>query len=118
MDEALGMVARRQWGVFSRAQAIAEGATSWTIRRRLAQRKWLEIQQGVYRFPGGHESWHQKVIAATLSLPGAMASHRTAAFLWGLEGLGGPPALLEVVAGFEVSRVLKLARVHHSRRLP
>ncbi|MBS1149746.1 MAG: hypothetical protein H6Q89_1444, partial [Myxococcaceae bacterium] len=63
-------------------------------------------------------SWHQKVMAATLSLPGAMASHRTAAFLWQLECFHGPPALIEVTVGFNHSRRLRLARVHHTRRLP
>jgi very-short-patch-repair endonuclease len=118
MDEALGKVARRQWGVFSKAQAIEQGATQATIRRRLLSGRWFEVERGVYRFPGGHTSWHQKVIAATLSLPGAMASHRTAAFLWGLECFNGAPALLEVIVGFGVSRTLTLARVHHTRRLP
>ncbi len=118
MDEALGKVARKQWGVFSRAQAVAQGLAAWTIRRRVQSGQWFEVEAGVYRFRGGHESWHQKVCAATLSLPGAMASHGTAAFLWGLEGLGGAPALIEVTVGFAVSRRLTLARVHHSRRIP
>lgn len=118
MDEALAKVARKQWGVFSRAQAIEAGATIRTIRRRVSLGKWVEVERGVYRFPGGHETWHQKVSAATLSLPGAMASHRTAAFLWGLDGVGGKPAMIEVAAGFDVSRTLRLAKVRHTRRLP
>ena len=118
MDEALWKVARKQWGVFSRGQAFEKGMTKWSIRRRLLQGDWVEVESSVYRFSGGHESWHQRVSAATLAITGAMASHRTAAFLWDLDTIGGAPALLEVTAGFDQSRALRLARVHHSRRLP
>jgi very-short-patch-repair endonuclease len=118
MDEALGKLARRQWGVFTRAQAVENGATKWTVRRRLAQSKWLEVARGVYRFPGGNASWQQKVLASTLSISGAMASHRTAAYLWGLECLNGAPALIDVAVAFGTSRRLTLARVHVTRRLP
>lgn len=74
------------------------------------------MTNGVYRFRGGHESWHQKVMASTLQLsPHGMASHRTAAFLWGMQGLGGATALLEVIAPFGLRRHVLLAKVHHSR---
>ncbi len=119
-EEALGQVARRQWGVFSDVQARAEGGTRWSIQRRLDSGAWVAAEEKVYRFRGGHESWHQKVVAATLSLGrGAMASHRTAAFLWGLECLCvTPPVPIEVSAPFRSSRTLKFARVHHTRRPP
>ena len=81
-DEALGKLARRQWGVFTYQQALAAGANKWLIRRRVDGLDWAVVERHVYRFRGGHESWHPKVVAATLALgPAAFASHRTAAFL-------------------------------------
>lgn len=118
MNEALGKLALKQWGVFSRAQAIENGVSRWAIRRRVIEGLWVRVAAGVYRFPGGTDCWHPKVMAATLSLPGAMASHKTAAFLWGIEGLGGAPAMLEVSAAHGTRWTLRLAKVHHTRRLP
>jgi very-short-patch-repair endonuclease len=118
MDQALGKLAQKQWGVFSRAQAIKEGANKWSISRRLAHGTWIEVAPAVYRFPGGHQSWHQKVIAATFAQPHAMASHRTAAFLWDLECVNGQPAMIEVISKHGRSRILTLAKVHETRRLP
>lgn len=118
MDDELGQLARKQWGVFSRAQAIAAGISRWAIARKLARGTWVKVEPAVYRYQGGYDSWHQRVCAATLAVPGAMASHRTAAFLWSIEGLGGAPALIEVTADQNISQHVLLARVHHTRRLP
>lgn len=49
MDETLEEIARRQQGVFSRAQAIEHGHTGTMIWRRLANREWVEVERHVYR---------------------------------------------------------------------
>src|SRR5205807_1777024 len=53
------------------------------------------VHPGVYRLPGAPVTWKQKVMAAVLAAgPGAVASHKTAAALWGLAGF--PPREVEV----------------------
>jgi hypothetical protein len=41
--------------------------------------------RGIHRMASSPETWHQRVMAATLSIPGSLASHRTAAALRELE---------------------------------
>lgn len=119
MDDELGQLARRQWGVFSRAQALEAGMSKAAVGRRLARGTWLRFDTGVYRFPGGQDSWHQKVMAATLALgPNGMASHRTAAWLWDLDLRGGAPILLEVLAPKSAGQRTTRAKVHRTRRVP
>ena len=114
-DERLGVLARQQHGVFSRAQALSAGVNRWAMRRRLLSGDWVEVERGVYRFRGGQESWHQRVTAATIAI-GALASHRTAAFLWDLDRIGlGPPAMIEVTAPRADGALLLTCRVHRTR---
>ena len=42
------------------------------------------MHPNVYRLAGVPESWHQRQLAAVLAAPDSAASHRAAAFLWGL----------------------------------
>jgi hypothetical protein len=51
--------------------------------------------RGVHRFASQDESWRQRVMAATLSMPGSQASHRTSAALRELEGFR--PGRIELV---------------------
>jgi hypothetical protein len=48
-DRRLAARARRQLGMFTRAQAIESGFPSETIRRRLRREVWEEIDTRVYR---------------------------------------------------------------------
>ncbi len=120
-EEALVELARRQWGVFSRAQALSAGLSLSAIRRRLTSGAWVQVRRRVYRHAGGHDSWHQSVRGATLSLgPQALASHLAAGFLWGLDGVGmGAPQKIDVTvpdhlrlsaAGVTIHRTVVLPR--------
>jgi hypothetical protein len=87
-DSKLWRLARAQWGVFSRAQALTVGLARGAIAARLANGSWVAVFRGVYRAASTPESWHQRLMAACLSAgDGAVASHRTAAKLHGLEGV-------------------------------
>lgn len=83
LDPTIDRVAVRQHGVITRHQLHQASISDATITR-WCKRGWLiTLHPGVFRLAGAPESWHQSMIAATL-VTGGVASHRAAAFLWGL----------------------------------
>jgi very-short-patch-repair endonuclease len=78
----LDALVQRQHGLVTSTQAIEVLGPSrkqrWVNERRL-----LSVQPGVLRMAGAPETWHQSLMAAVLSAD-AVASHRSAAELWGL----------------------------------
>lgn len=115
-ERLLYALARDQRGVFTLKQATACGFPPSTIRARAARGVYETIHPGVFGIAGSEDSWRRRVIAAALSTPtpGA-ASHRTAAYLWGMMSLR--PDAIEVVT----SRHRRLERpdfvVHESKDL-
>jgi very-short-patch-repair endonuclease len=84
-DADLAERAELQHGVISRAQAMACGLTASALARRLAAGRVVALHPGVYRWPGTPVTWEQEVVAACLACgPGTVASHRSAAAVWGL----------------------------------
>ncbi len=90
-------LAELQHGVFS----IHQSRDHLASRRQLANlidrglvERWLPE---VYRIRGAVPTWRMRVMAATLSVPGSLASHRTAAILWdvGDFALGRPEVVVE-----------------------
>jgi very-short-patch-repair endonuclease len=79
---AVDELARAQHGLITTEQAVQALGLSrknrWVRERRL-----ISIQPSVFRMSGAPETWHQCVLAACLAVDG-IASHRTAAELWGL----------------------------------
>ena len=97
VDARLADLAREQYGLISRAQALKEGLWNTGIYHRLASGIWLCARPGVYRFAACAVSWHQRLMAACLQIPGAVAYGRSAGWLYGLDGLGRfPPTPLEL----------------------
>lgn len=79
-DLAISVLAARQLGVFSRAQALALHADDKLISRRLAAGHWIRLAPGVYGFPGSPESFDRNVWIALLGTsPLAVVSFQTAA---------------------------------------
>lgn len=90
-------LAERQHGVFSVHQSrdhLTSRRQLTTLLERGVVERWLPE---VYRVRGAVPSWHTRVMAATLSIPGSLASHRTAALLWevGEFAAGRPEILVE-----------------------
>jgi len=81
----LGQLARRQHGVFTRRQALEVGFSTGEIDGRIKRREWVAIDHGIYRSAQTPPSWRARVTAACLAGP-AVASHRSAAALWGFPG--------------------------------
>jgi len=84
-EARLAARAEVQHGVVERRQALECGVTKSTLHRWVAQGRLVRVHAGVYRWRAAPMTWHQDLVAACLaSGPGAVASHRSAATLWGL----------------------------------
>lgn len=87
IDRAVAALATRQHALFTDHQAADLGATRSMTRHRLRTGRWMRAGAGVLRLSGAPVTWHSQVLAAVLAAgPGAVASHRTAAALHGLDG--------------------------------
>jgi very-short-patch-repair endonuclease len=94
-EAALAQVAQRQFGAFTRRQAIEHGFTPAVIKKRLTRGVWKLIDHNVYRSSATPEVSHQRLIAACLAGP-AVASHRSAGRLWAFPEM--PDDIVEVTA--------------------
>lgn len=101
--------ARSQHGLVTREQAITAGLSRSSIGRRLGSGQLSALHPGVYRMAGSPESREQRVLAACLWAHG-VASHRTAAYLWKLDGV--QPGRQEITS----SRRIRSAEVMTFRR--
>lgn len=96
MDPRIFELTTIQHGLVAREQLISIGLTDRQIDYLLQSRRLLLFHSGVYVIPGTPASWHQKLMAAALSVgDGAAVSHRAAAALWGMDGPFG--GVVEVV---------------------
>ncbi|MFP5327571.1 MAG: type IV toxin-antitoxin system AbiEi family antitoxin domain-containing protein [Acidimicrobiia bacterium] len=82
---SIAAAARTHFGLVTRSQLMRLGLSEGQIKR-LARDGLLErVHSGVFRIGGSPRTPEQLLLAATLAAgPGAVASHRGAAWLWGL----------------------------------
>jgi hypothetical protein len=74
-------------GIITRGKAAELGLGVDTIRQRLESGRWLPIYESVYRVAGAPPTWLGDVLAASWAAGSTgMASHRSAAALYGLGG--------------------------------
>jgi very-short-patch-repair endonuclease len=86
-ERALLATAASQHAVFSLAQARAAGFSGRQIERRLASGGWVRVHECAYAVGGVSLSWRGRLIAACFAGGvRAVASHASAAALWGLPG--------------------------------
>lgn len=97
-DEA-DALARRQWGLISRSQALGM-MTKHQLQLHLDNQRFLPVHPGVYRLTGSPRTWRQRAMAATLAYGAPVAlSHRAAARVWGLESIAAPDPEVTVASG-------------------
>lgn len=94
-EAALARATGRQFGVFTRQQALTAGFTPSTISKRLACGAWTRVDHNVYQLALTPQTWEMRLMAACLAGP-AVASHRSAGRLWALPGMEAAP--VEVTA--------------------
>jgi hypothetical protein len=94
VDALLAVIAHRQLGLITYEQA-RQHLDDEAIRHRLAAGRWERVHRGVYRIAGYPITYEQRVLAAVLAAgPDAVASHRSAAVLWGFDDVA--PDVVEI----------------------
>ena len=93
-DSAVHAIAGRQLGLITRRQAHVVGMSPKMVRHRCSS-AWQQLAPGVFLLAGAPCTWETKVFAACLAVDG-VASHRTAAALYELDGCR--PGRVEVTA--------------------
>ncbi|MEX0873387.1 MAG: hypothetical protein WD646_13705 [Actinomycetota bacterium] len=83
--------------------------------KRLRKRALVPVHRGVGRVRGAPLTFEQEVQAASLAVPGAAASHRTAGWKWGLEGI--IPVGVELIIPHRMGSRRPGIIVHRSRTL-
>lgn len=115
-DARVARLAARQHAVVSAAQLRAEGLTRDAVRHRVRHGRLTPLHRGVYRV-GPMEAPLTRFMAAVLACgPGAVLSHRAAAFVHGFAPEPRDPVDVTVAAGQPRSR--PGIRVHRSQLTP
>jgi hypothetical protein len=87
IDSLVAAIARRHHGTFALHHLDELGVTPQVRRHRMAQGRWDSPYEGVFRIAGAPLSWKGDLVAASWAGGDrAVASHRSAAALWGLPG--------------------------------
>lgn len=108
--------ATAQHGLTNRSQLIRLGATDHEIGWRLAAGRIVQPHPGVYYLDCTPRSWRTEVLSAVMAAgPKALASHRTAAILWGFDAIYG--RMIEVTVPFNGEPDPAGVIVHRTRRI-
>ena len=108
--------ARRHHGVITRGRAGALGLTIDQIDYRLRTGRWIAVHPGVYAMAGSPWTWHRELTAACYWARDGLASHRSAAALWGLAGFE-PLLPIDITSTRCHLPPRSGLRVHHTNRL-
>lgn len=111
-DQRADRLASRQYGLLSRAQALANGLTRHQIEARVASARWILVAPSVYRIAGAPTGWQQNAMAACLAGPaGTVGSHLTAGALY---TWCDPPLLPHVTVGRSASARKRIFVAHRA----
>ncbi|HJR87089.1 MAG TPA: DUF559 domain-containing protein [Acidimicrobiia bacterium] len=114
--DAIEAFARSNYGLVDRPLIHESGGSDAFIRTRVDRGFWTPIHAGVYHVGLGNLTWLGQLRAATLAAgPSSLISHRTAAQLWGLEGIIYPRIEVTVPNGH--LPIPDDILVHRTRRL-
>jgi hypothetical protein len=104
--------------VISRREALQLGASDAYVRAKVITGEWEEVYRGVYRDAASPKTDHQTLRAAcALTAPVGVASHESAAWLWGMTDR--PPARPVVTVPYPHHHGIRASAVvaHRSRDL-
>lgn len=103
---AIRRIAESQHGVLTRDQAIAAGMSPSALTRALARGDWTRIYPGIYA-TRLDLSFEGRLVAETFRAPGrTWASHRSAAYIWGLDGARDDVVEITTVAGLRAGKAV------------
>jgi len=117
IDVVAARLARSQHGVFNRAQLMLGGSSKRAIDHRVHSHQWERVHSSVYRMSGAPLTWESRAMAACLTMDDGegVASHLSAAHLWGLAGFA-PLGVVDVtVPRHARPRCRPGVRYHESR---
>ncbi|HEX3360891.1 MAG TPA: type IV toxin-antitoxin system AbiEi family antitoxin domain-containing protein, partial [Solirubrobacterales bacterium] len=112
---ALAELAERQHGVVTKRQLEALGFVRSTIPLWANEGRLHRVHRGVYAVGHMAISWEGRCLAAVLARPGAVASHKTAAWIYGL--LRSRPGTIHLTAPTR-QRAKRDFVVHFARLVP
>lgn len=108
-------LASENHALVDRRTALEQGAGDRVIARLIRQGAWEPVYPGVYYLNVTPPEWTDNVHAAVMAAgPHALASHRTASVLWGLEGVSGQ--MIELTVPFMKDPAPDGVIVHRTRR--
>ncbi|HUP17385.1 MAG TPA: type IV toxin-antitoxin system AbiEi family antitoxin domain-containing protein [Acidimicrobiia bacterium] len=111
----IAAIASHHYGAFTRRMALDAGATPSMLDRRARTGEWLRPYEGVYVVAGSASTWERAVVTAVFaSGSAAVASHATAAHIWGVIGR---PRTLEVTSSMKGRRPDRPHIIHRSSDL-
>ncbi|MCI0677510.1 MAG: DUF559 domain-containing protein [Actinobacteria bacterium] len=114
-DQEIRELARAHHGHVDRASALSLGATEETIRWQILMSRWRSVHPGVYDLNVTPPSWEGRLYAAVLAAGAdALASHRSALRLWGVELT--QTQMVELTVPYDDRPVPEGAIVHRTRR--
>lgn len=103
------------YGLIDRETAVGFGMTDGMIQRAAQRGILVIVHPGVYYLNVTPRTWNTDVLAAVMAAgPLALASHRTAARLWRLDGVGG--RVIEVTVPHDDRPIPEGVLVHRTRR--
>jgi Transcriptional regulator, AbiEi antitoxin/Protein of unknown function (DUF559) len=115
LEKRIRRLARDQHGVVSRAQLLATGVSEHEIAHRLRTDRMTQRYPGVYYLDSTPITWFSDVRAALFACgEEAVASHRSAAMLWQLDGLSS--RMIEATVPYLDSPEPTDIAVHRTRR--
>ena len=115
IQRELAAIAQRQLGLITHDQAM-QIITYRMIERLLGSGRWERVHRAVYRVGGAPITYEQRVLAACLAAgPDAVASHRSAARIWGL--LDDEPDVVEIAVPRPLHHRLRDVVVHRATDL-
>ncbi|MGH9127574.1 MAG: type IV toxin-antitoxin system AbiEi family antitoxin domain-containing protein [Acidimicrobiales bacterium] len=118
-DEDVARWASSSHGLVTRDIARQLGLTRSMIDWRLSTGRWVPVARGLYRIAGVPVTWEQRLLAACLlGGRGTVASHRSAAVLWGIGAIRPGAPEITMAPNRNGQRASRIGRVHRSGCLP
>ena len=113
--ERAAHLAAAQHGLVSAEPCRELGVSYSAVHRRITSGAWILDPPGVYRMAGAPRTWEGRALGAVLAAgPDAVASHRTAAHLWGLRGFPAPGRIEVTVPRHRRAHARRGTTIHES----
>lgn len=86
-DQRIAHIAERQFGLVTTQQLRDACLSDRAICHRVKVGRLVRELRGVYRVPGSRHQRERTFLAAHLAVPGSVLSHRSAAWVWSMNGI-------------------------------